>query len=192
MKREEMESEGKDGAPRAEAEHQSGEGGGRGALILGTEDVRRVFCHEGVPLVEARLCFPVFSERAEARTVQFYQSLLAACLAYAEGELFALSRARMETPEGKGARYFHRRLILVHKTEISRVGEFFCVARERRVEYRGHVLTAQRFGEVLDGKGQMRTPRAFPAAKGMGRRLLCGWQRMGFLLDRDGHAILPQ
>ena len=186
MKKQKMENGEKDGAPKKEPAEEAEE------LFLGMEDTRRVFCHEGVPLVEARLCFPVLSTGAAPRTVQFYQSLKASCLAYAEGELFALSRARMEQPEGKGARYFHRRLILVHTASVSRVGEFLCVARERRVEYRGHVLTAQRFGEVLDGEGRMRSPRAFPAAKGMGRRLLCGWQRMGFLLDRDGHAILPQ
>ena len=181
-----MEQGKKDGS--AEREPLGGAGDG---LFLGTEDTRHVFCHEGVPLVEARLSFPVFSPRA-AGTARFYQSLKAACLAYAEGELFALSRARMEKPEGKGARYFHKRLILVHTATVSSVGEFLCVARERRVEYRGHVLVAERFGEVFDGEGRMRSPRSFPAARGMGRRLLCGWQRMGFLLDRDGHAILPQ
>lgn len=158
----------------------------------GTQTERQLFCHDGIPLVEARLTFPVFGEEIPSATSRFYERLRAAGLAYAQGELFALSRARLESAEGRGARYFHRRLVLVHTATLYPVGEFLCIRRERRVEYRGHVLTAERFGEVLDGEGNMRSPRAFSAAGGMGRRLLCGWQRMGFLLDREGHAILPQ
>ena len=178
--------------PLGEAGGETAPAGEGPRFSYGTQTERQIFCHDGIPLVEARLTFPVFGEEIPSATSRFYERLRAAGLAYAQGELFALSRARLESAEGRGARYFHRRLVLVHTVTLSPVGEYLCVCRERRVEYRGRVLAAERFGEVLDAKGRMRSPRTFPAAGGMGRRLLFGWQKRGFLLDREGHAILPQ
>lgn len=164
-------------------------------LAVWPEESRRLFMYDGVPMVEAVLCFPRFAqEQADALYLQAKEK----CLQYAEEVLLPLSRQKYEEEEGTRRRFLHRRLVYRHALTLSVFGEFLSLRREATLSYRGRVLQRQVMGEVLDGQGHFCIPRMFP-----------GWKELvlqekeyakckngtltvtGFLLDKAGQLQAP-
>ncbi len=120
-------------------------------LHINLTEERQSFFHDGVLMSEAILVFPTFTGEGAAALENVYQEAKNKCLAYAEGKLFDLSKARFEENHDPRRRFTHRRLILTHKVTITLASEtHYSMIRELSISYRGRIVYAKVFGETLD------------------------------------------